>query len=236
MRKRVLPSEDTLSANSSAAAAVGCSTPPSTPRNTVIATGTAISPTIGGSESTAKYTVRIWSVSAAARNSRPNVQMPAIAATPVGKKTIENVLQISCLVVHSTLFSSYCKSIHFELYNKHIATLIISLAATYPARMCSRVVAPFRPAAGRTRTHMSPCTARLARPQHTITSSISPPCIPHYPQFASIRKAHFQKNCKKRTRVILVGVASPIRGNLCSLVCCLNCCVLVALFRFPLFS
>lgn len=43
---------------------------------------------------TAKYTVRIWSVSAAARNSRPNVQMPAIAATPVGKKTIENVLQM----------------------------------------------------------------------------------------------------------------------------------------------
>ena len=78
-----------------------CSTPPSTPRNTVIATGAAIRPTIGGSESTAKYTVRIWFVSAAARNSRPNVQVPAIAATPVGKKTIENVLQISCLVLSS---------------------------------------------------------------------------------------------------------------------------------------
>ena len=113
MRKRVLPSEDTLSANSSAAAAAKCFTPRSTPRNTVIATGAAIRPTIGGSESTAKYTVRIWSVSAAAKNSHPNVQVPAIAATPVDKKTIENVLQISCLVVDSTLFSSYCKSIHF---------------------------------------------------------------------------------------------------------------------------
>ena len=59
MRKRVLPPEDTLSANSSAAAAVGCSTPQSTPRNTVIATGAAIRPTIGGSGNTAKCAVKI---------------------------------------------------------------------------------------------------------------------------------------------------------------------------------
>ena len=131
MRKRVLPPEDTLSANSSAAAAVKCFTPRSTPRNTVTATGAAIRPTIGGSGNTAKCSVRIWSASAAAKNSRPNVQVPAIAATPVGKKTIENVLQISCLVVDSTLFSSYCKSIHFELYNKHIATLIIGFLVRF---------------------------------------------------------------------------------------------------------
>ena len=55
----VLPPEDTLSANSSAAAAVGCSTPPSTPRNTVTATGAAIRPTIGGSGNTAKCAVKI---------------------------------------------------------------------------------------------------------------------------------------------------------------------------------
>ena len=51
--------EDTLSANLSAAAAVGCSTPPSTPRNTVTATGAAIRPTIGGSGNTAKCAVKI---------------------------------------------------------------------------------------------------------------------------------------------------------------------------------
>ena len=83
-----------VSAKSSMTAAAKCFTPQSTPRNIVTVTGAAIRPIIGGSESTAKYTVRIWSVSAAARNSRPNVQMPAIAATPVGKKTIENVLQM----------------------------------------------------------------------------------------------------------------------------------------------
>ena len=105
MRKRVLPPEDTLSANSSAAAAVGCSTPRSTPRNTVIATGAAIRPTIGGSGNTAKCAVKIWSVSATAKNSRPNVQMPAIAATPVGKKTIENVLQMLQVLKMSTWLS-----------------------------------------------------------------------------------------------------------------------------------
>ena len=105
MRKRVLPPEDTLSANSSAETAVGCSTPPSTPRNTVTVTGAAIRPTIGGSGNTAKYTVRIWSVSAAARNSRPNVQVPAIAAMPVGKKTIENVLQMLQVLKMSTWLS-----------------------------------------------------------------------------------------------------------------------------------
>ena len=104
MRKRVLPPEDTLSANSSAAAAVGCSTPPSTPRNTVTATGAAIRPTIGGSGNIAKCAVRIWSASAAARNSRPNVQMPAIAAMPVGKKTIENVLRMPQVLKMSTSF------------------------------------------------------------------------------------------------------------------------------------
>ena len=105
MRKRVLPPEDTLSANLSAAAAVGCSTPPSTPRNTVTATGAAIRPTIGGSGNTAKCAVRIWSASAAARNSRPNVQMPAIAAMPVGKKTIENVLRMPQVLKMSTWVS-----------------------------------------------------------------------------------------------------------------------------------
>lgn len=105
MGKRVLPPEDTLSANLSAAAAVGCSTPPSTPRNTVTATGAAIRPTIGGSGNTAKCAVRIWSASAAARNSRPNVQMPAIAAMPVGKKTIENVLQMLQVLKMSTWVS-----------------------------------------------------------------------------------------------------------------------------------
>ena len=39
----------------------------------------------------------------------------------------------------------------------------------------------------------------------------------------------------KKTQVILVVVVSPIRGNLCSLVRCSNCCVLGALFRFPSF-
>ena len=43
----------------SAAAAVGCSTPPSTPRNTVTATGAAIRPTIGDSGNTVKCTVKI---------------------------------------------------------------------------------------------------------------------------------------------------------------------------------
>ena len=105
MRKRVLPPEDTLSANLSAAAAVGCSTPPSTPRNTVTATGVAIRPTIGGSGNTAKCAVRIWSASAAARNSRPNVQMLAIAAMPVGKKTIENVLRMLQVLKMSTWVS-----------------------------------------------------------------------------------------------------------------------------------
>jgi len=57
--KRVLPPEDTLSENSSAEAAVGCSTPPSTPRNTVTATGAAIRPTIGDSGNTAKCAVKI---------------------------------------------------------------------------------------------------------------------------------------------------------------------------------
>ena len=36
-----------------------CSTPRSTPRNTVIATGAAIRPTIGGSGNTAKCAVKI---------------------------------------------------------------------------------------------------------------------------------------------------------------------------------
>ena len=57
------------------------------------------------SESTAKYTVRIWSVSAAVKNSHPNVQMPAIAAMPVGKKSIENVLQMLQVLKMSTWLS-----------------------------------------------------------------------------------------------------------------------------------
>ena len=105
MRKRVLPPEDTLSANSSAAAAVGCSTPRSTPRNIVTVTGAAIRPTIGGSGNTAKCAVRIWSASAVVKNSRPNVQVPAIAAMPVGKKTIENVLQMLQVLKMSTWLS-----------------------------------------------------------------------------------------------------------------------------------
>ena len=35
------------------------------------------------------------------------------------------------LVAGSTLFPSYCKSIHFELYNKHIATLIIGFLVRF---------------------------------------------------------------------------------------------------------
>ena len=105
MRKRVLLPEDTLSAKSSAAAVVEYSTPRPVPKNTVIATGAAIRPTIGGSGNTAKCAVKIWSVSATAKNSRPNVQMPAIAATPVGKKTIENVLQMLQVLKMSTWLS-----------------------------------------------------------------------------------------------------------------------------------
>ena len=101
MRKRVLPPEDTLSANLSAAAAVGCSTP----RNTVTATGAAIRSIIGGSGNTAKCAVRIWSASAAVKNSHPNVQVPTIAAIPVGKKTIENVLQMLQVLKMSTWLS-----------------------------------------------------------------------------------------------------------------------------------
>ena len=95
-----------VSAKSSVAAAAKCFTPQSTPRNIVTVTGAAIRPIIGGSESTAKYTVRIWSVSAAAKNSHPNVQMPAIAATPVGKKTIENVLQMLQVLKMGTWLSA----------------------------------------------------------------------------------------------------------------------------------
>ena len=105
MRKRVLLPEDTLSANLSAAAVVGCSTPPSTPRNTVTATGVAIRPTIGGSGNTAKCAVKIQSASAAAKNSRPNVQVPVIVAMPVGKKTIENVLRMLQVLKMSTWLS-----------------------------------------------------------------------------------------------------------------------------------
>ena len=105
MRKRVLPPEDTLSTNLSAVAAVEYSTPRLKLKNTAIATGAAIRPTVGGSGNTAKCAVRIWSVSAAARNSRLNVQMPTIAATPVGKKTIENVLQMLQVLKMSTWLS-----------------------------------------------------------------------------------------------------------------------------------
>ena len=94
-----------VSAKSSVAAATKCFTPQSTPRNIVTVTGAAIRPIIGGSESTAKYTVRIWSVSAAVKNSHPNVQMPAIAAMPVGKKSIENVLQMLQVLKMSTWLS-----------------------------------------------------------------------------------------------------------------------------------
>ena len=102
MRKRVLLPEDTLSAKSSAAAVVEDSTPRPVPKNTVIATGAAIGPTVGGSGNTAKCTVRIWSASAAVKNSHPNVQVPVIAAMPVGKKTIENVLRMLQVLKMST--------------------------------------------------------------------------------------------------------------------------------------
>jgi hypothetical protein len=105
MRKRVLLPEDTLSAKSSAAAVVEYSTPRPVPKNTVIATGAAIRPTIGGSGNTAKCAVRIWSVSVAAKNSRPNAQVPVIAAMPVGKKTIENVLRMLQVLKMSTWLS-----------------------------------------------------------------------------------------------------------------------------------
>ena len=52
----------------------------------------------------AKCAVRIWSASAAVKNSRPNVQMPAIAATPADKKSIENVLQMLQVLKMSTSF------------------------------------------------------------------------------------------------------------------------------------
>ena len=68
-------------------------------------TGAAIRPTIGGSGNTAKCAVRIWSASAAVKNSHPNVQMPAIAAMPVGKKSIENVLQMLQVLKMSTWLS-----------------------------------------------------------------------------------------------------------------------------------
>ena len=105
MRKRVLPPEDTLSANLSAVAAVGYSTPRLKLKNTAIATGAAIRPTVGGSENTVKCSVRIYYASAAAKNSHPNVQVPAIAAMPVGKKTIENVLQMLQVLKMSTWLS-----------------------------------------------------------------------------------------------------------------------------------
>mgnify|MGYP000368063442 CR=1 FL=1 len=50
---------DLTSADVSKAAAVGCSTPPSTPRNIVTVTGVAIRPIIGGSGNTAKCAVKI---------------------------------------------------------------------------------------------------------------------------------------------------------------------------------
>ena len=53
----------------------------------------------------AKCAVRIWSASAAVKNSHPNVQVPAIAAMPVGKKTIENVLQMLQVLKMSTWIS-----------------------------------------------------------------------------------------------------------------------------------
>lgn len=105
MRKRDLLPVDTLSAYLSAAAAVEYFTLRLKPKNTVTATGAAIRPTIGGSENTAKCDVRIWSVSAAAKNSRPNVQMPAIAAMPVGKRIIGNVLRMLQVLKMSTWVS-----------------------------------------------------------------------------------------------------------------------------------
>ena len=53
----------------------------------------------------AKCAVRIWSASAAVKNSRPNVQMPDIAATPADKKSIENVLQMLQVLKMSTWLS-----------------------------------------------------------------------------------------------------------------------------------
>ena len=54
---------------------------------------------------TAKCAVRIQYASAAVKNSHPNVQMPAIAAMPVGKKSIENVLQMLQVLKMSTWIS-----------------------------------------------------------------------------------------------------------------------------------
>ena len=59
----------------------------------------------GGSGNTAKCAVRIQYASAAVKNSHPNVQMPAIAAMPVGKKSIENVLQMLQVLKMSTWLS-----------------------------------------------------------------------------------------------------------------------------------
>ena len=66
--------------------------------------GYAVHKLICGSGNTAKCAVRIWSASAAVKNSRQNVQMPAIAATPADKKSIENVLQMLQVLKMSTSF------------------------------------------------------------------------------------------------------------------------------------
>ena len=54
---------------------------------------------------TAKCVVRIWSASAAVKNSHPNVQVPAIAATPVGKRIIGNALRMLQVLKMSTWLS-----------------------------------------------------------------------------------------------------------------------------------
>ena len=104
MRKRALPPEDTPSTNLSAAAAVGCSTPPSTPRNTVTATGAAIRPTICGSGNTAKCAVRIWSASAAVKKFTPKRADARYCSNSCRQKSIENVLQMLQVLKMSTSF------------------------------------------------------------------------------------------------------------------------------------
>ena len=105
MKKQGSLLQDTLSAESSAAVAVKCSTQQSTPRNIVTVIGAAIKPIIGGSGNTAKRAVRIWSASAAVKDSHPNAPMPAIAATPVGKRIIGNVLRMLQVLKMSTWVS-----------------------------------------------------------------------------------------------------------------------------------
>ena len=73
----------------------------------------------------------------------PQLRARYLFGAPSGTRTQDPLIksQLLSLVAHthgyytlvagSTLFPSYCKSIHFELYNKHIATLIIGFLVRF---------------------------------------------------------------------------------------------------------